>query len=93
MRDEGGYTTDEYRVYWIENGRFDEGKSSYHDDQEDAVGTLIAVLDRHPETQLTDARYTLDLIAKYRPDFMLAEVRRIMHESGLKNVRGYGKEV
>ncbi len=75
VREAGGYTTNVYRVYWVENGHYNEDKSSYHDDPEDAVGTLLSVLDRHPETQLTEARYTLDLVAKYRPDFLLSEAR------------------
>lgn len=78
----------EYRVYWIENGKYDEPKTVFISDSdenaaEEAVNTLLDILKRHPETQLTDAKYTLNLIAKYRPDALLEMTRRTLREQGL----------
>ncbi|MHA2069461.1 MAG: hypothetical protein ACXABY_34295 [Candidatus Thorarchaeota archaeon] len=86
VRDDGGYTTNEYRVFWLENGRYNEDKSSYHDDPEDAVGTLIATMARARElgyeVQITKAGYTLKLVAKYRPGFLISEARLALRSRG-----------
>ncbi|KKL19553.1 hypothetical protein LCGC14_2464330 [marine sediment metagenome] len=69
VRDDAGYTTDEYRVYWVENGRYDEGKASYHDDPEDAVGTLVAIHRRQSELgqdiEISEAKFTRNLMRRF----------------------------
>ena len=38
--------TGEYKIYWKENGRYDEAKAYYTDDLEDAKSTFIDILFR-----------------------------------------------
>ncbi len=68
-RDGGGYTTGEYRVYWMENGRYDESKASYTDDPQDAVDTLVAIHRRHSDLgediAISDAKFTRDLMRRF----------------------------
>ncbi len=69
VRDDGGYTTDEYRVYWVEDGRFDEDKASYTDDPQDAVDTLVSVYDKYArlgaDIAITKAKFTRDLMERF----------------------------
>lgn len=63
--------TDEYRVFWIdERGRDVEAKAYYTDDEEDAVNTLIDVIERAQaageEVQMSPTQYTKLLVSKYR---------------------------
>ncbi len=73
-------STGEYRVFWKAWGRDIEDKAYYTSDAEDAVYTLIAILketlDLGLPIKMSDARYTIDLVARYDPGYLIAEARR-----------------
>ena len=74
--------TDEYRVFWRdERGKDDEAKAYYTDDPEDAVNTAIAVVEdlqsKGKEAELSPAKYTRDIVAKYRSDWMTSQAQQV----------------
>jgi len=60
--------TGEFRVYWIDAGRYDEPKTSYHDDPDDAAGTLLHVMNHYPEVVMSSSVLTTSLMMRYFPD-------------------------
>lgn len=61
--------TGEYRVFWRDGRRDDEGKAGYTDDALDAVGSMYATY-RYAKAQgipiqISDARYTRSLVEKF----------------------------
>lgn len=80
-------STGEYRVFWKDNNRFDEPKTYYTDDLEDAVNTLITIYEEGKSQGLdiviSDARSTVDLISRGRPGFLIGETRRVLEEKGI----------
>ncbi len=67
----------QYKVFWKDGNKDDEAKAYYTDDPEDAVNTLIAVLSGHPETTMTEARTTINLVNKYKPEYLSSNERRV----------------
>ena len=65
--------TDEYRVYWKENGRDSESKAYYTDDSLDAVGTLLNISTRNEvkgiPTKVSGDRTTSSLIRHWNASF------------------------
>lgn len=60
----------EYRVYWIDDVEgYDESKTSYHDEAQDAVDTLLFNLGRYPEARLSKSQLTRNLIKRYHSEF------------------------
>jgi hypothetical protein len=61
----------EYIVRWIDDDTgYDEGKSAFvGNDPKDAVDQLLHELGQYPETRLTKAQYTRNLIKRYYPEF------------------------
>jgi len=58
--------------------------SYYTDDPEDAVNTAIAVVEdfqsKNKEAELSHAKYTRDIVAKYRSDWMMSQARKAAQE-------------
>lgn len=74
----------EYIIKWYEDGKFKEGPTCYcggldKDDQKDAVYTTISMLQtarkNGKQAELNNDKYTVGLVSKYRPDFLIAEAR------------------
>jgi len=59
----------EYRVFWRENGRYDESSAYYTDDPQDAVFTLLSMVERAQEMgkdiEVSNAKRTQDLLTRY----------------------------
>jgi len=59
----------EYRVFWKENGRYDESRTYYTSDPADAVYTLIDTLERAQASGknvvVSNALTTQSLLTKY----------------------------
>lgn len=76
--------TDEYKVYWRENGRYNEARTYYTDDPEDAVFALIDIIERSREAgedaEPSNARFTLDLISRYNPGYLIKETRKAIEQ-------------
>lgn len=58
-------STGEYRVFWKEGNKDIESRAYYTDDPLDAVNTLQSIQDRHPEANISSAKFTNNLITKY----------------------------
>ena len=73
-------STGEYRVFWKAWGKDIEDKAYYTPDAEDAVFTLMATLESTLDLglpiKMTDARYTIDLVARYDPGYLIAEAQK-----------------
>jgi hypothetical protein len=71
--------TNEYRVFWRENGVDSEDKAAYTDDPQDAVFTAIATIRRAREygynVELSNAKYTIAMFVKHAPEFLVEERR------------------
>ena len=67
--------TGEYRVFWKENGKDNEAKAYYTDDPQDAVNSLLSILERQEGiwptkvVHVSDARTTQNLLGKYEPEW------------------------
>lgn len=59
------YSTGKYRVWWREDGRYDEAKAYYTDDAEDAVVTLLDIQRRYPSAYISEGVYTRGLLNRY----------------------------
>jgi len=82
----------------------DSRDSYYTDDPEDAVNTAIAVVEdlqsKGKEAELSPAKYTRDIVAKYRSDWMMSQAqqaaRKVMQvrptEVGGTNKSRYSQE-
>ncbi len=61
--------TREWKVFWRENGRLDEGKAYYTDDPEDAAKTLWAMAGEAQrggrEVEISNSLMTRSLVRKY----------------------------
>ncbi|KKN16917.1 hypothetical protein LCGC14_0971220 [marine sediment metagenome] len=66
---------EEWQVIWRENGKKDEGKTSYHGDPEDAVYTAIDNIERYPNADLSTDHITGTIVSRYRPDFLIRLAR------------------
>lgn len=79
----------EYEVVWRENGKKDEGKTYYTSDPEDAVNTLVSMLDQYrnkgTDINITENGYTRRLIAKYAPNTLLAETIGFTHKKPMSD--------
>lgn len=79
VKDDGGYTTDEYRVFWKEDGRYNEDKSYYTDSPDDAAGTLKMLAQDLGSMgsgfRISDAKMTSSLMNKYEPDWYFSFLR------------------
>lgn len=82
----------EYIVQWIEDGKLSEDKSYYAggidtDHALDAVYSAVDMIERARGNgvaiEFNADQKTTNLVSKFRPDFLLAETRRILHERGI----------
>lgn len=72
--------SDEYKVYWKEDEKYDENKAYYTPDLEDAVSTAVKMIEtarvQGLQVQLSGAQFTTRLISIYRPGFLIDEIKK-----------------
>ncbi len=73
-------STDEYAVSERVNGRVIPGRTYYTDFPSDAADTAIAKVEaaraRGEEADLSKAEATMVVVSHYRPDWLIAQVRK-----------------
>ena len=79
----------EYIIKWYEDGKFKEGPTCYcgglsSDDQKDAVYTAVSMIQtarkNGKQAEFNDDKYTINLVSKYRSDFLVNEARNVAQE-------------
>lgn len=65
--------SNEYRVFWKEDNMPIEKNSYYTEDPEDAVLTMLDMIDitrnKNLAISMSDAKYTQNLVKKYTPNY------------------------
>lgn len=82
----------DYRVYWRENGRDDEGKAYYTDAPDDAVFTMLGIKGmaeaQGQVIEINQDQYTQGLVAKYQNEYLDRLMRRPRKEPAQGTVEG-----